>query len=63
MNPAKKASWFLAAVIGGAFLLAACPPSGGPQPSNTFSCAKCRDDCTAAGIPASQCNCAGCTQP
>jgi hypothetical protein len=27
------------------------------------SCKACRDDCAKNGIPASQCNCEGCTPP
>lgn len=27
------------------------------------SCQKCRDDCAREGVPPSQCNCEGCTNP
>lgn len=44
------------AVITGAIMWSGCGGGGG-------SCSACRQDCINHGIPAPDCNCAGCTSP
>ncbi|MCY1041549.1 hypothetical protein OV208_09505 [Corallococcus sp. bb12-1] len=50
---------FLIAALSVTGLMAADSCGGG----GGGSCKACRDDCANNGIPASQCNCEGCTPP
>lgn len=54
--PRLRAGLLLAALsVTGLMAASQCGGGGG-------SCQACRDDCERNGIPASQCNCEGCTQ-
>jgi hypothetical protein len=53
----------LALVIGVAGYSACSGGSGCGGGGGGGSCQACRDDCARAAIPASRCNCDGCTPP